>query len=123
MSKMEEQVRANLREKEVLLKEVHHRTNNNFQFIDSQLSMLARRIVDPATLEVLVCFQSRLRSMALIHQLLYQSESLAEVDFENYIQILVDELHSSQAVHPKTTRGDVDIEGTSLNLETGAPAG
>jgi len=120
---MEEQIKASLREKEVLLKEVYHRTKNNFQLIDSLLSMQTRRIVDPATLNVLASCQSRLRSMALIHQLLYQSDSLSEVDFENYVQVLVTELHASQAVHPKTTRVEVDIEGISLNLETAVPCG
>lgn len=120
---MEEQIRANLREKEVLLKEVHHRAKNNLQLIDSLLSMQARRTVDPATREVLANCQSRLHSMALIHQLLYQSEFLAEIDFANYVRVLVGELHSSQAVPLKATRLEIDIEDISLNLETAVPSG
>jgi len=121
--KTEEQIQASLYEKEVLLKEVHHRVKNNLQFIASLLSMQARRIADPASLEVFVNSQSRVHSMALIHERLYKSDSLAEIDFEDYVRMLVKDLLASHVVQPEAIRVDVDMDRIPLKLDAAVPCG
>jgi two-component sensor histidine kinase len=88
----EEKIKAALREKEVLLREIHHRVKNNLQVMSSLLSLQADYIHDPHTLALFRETQSRLRSMALIHEELYQSQNLSEIDYDEYIQKLTTNL-------------------------------
>ena len=85
----EERLRAALREKEVLLEEVHHRVKNNLQVITSLLGLQARSIKDPATRIKFDESSYRIQAMAILHEILDESSSLAEIDFANYIQRLV----------------------------------
>ena len=119
----QEQIQATLEEREILLKEIHHRVKNNLQLIASLLSMQARRISDPATLEVFADSQSRVHSMALIHERLYKSESLAEIDFGVYVRALANDLLPSHAAHPESIRLDIDVVDIALDLDTAVPCG
>jgi two-component system, sensor histidine kinase PdtaS len=85
----EERLRAALREKEVLLEEVHHRVKNNLQVITSLLGLQVRSIKDPATRIKFDESRYRIQAMAILHEILDESSSLAEIDFANYIQRLV----------------------------------
>lgn len=85
----EERLRATLREKEVLLEEVHHRVKNNLQVITSLLGLQARSIKDPATRIKFDESRYRIQAMAILHEILDESSSLAEIDFADYIQRLV----------------------------------
>jgi two-component sensor histidine kinase len=85
----EEALRASLREKDVLLKEVHHRVRNNMQIISSLLNHQARLITDPAVLSMFRESQNRIRSIALVHEKLYRSIDLSRIDFADYIESLV----------------------------------
>jgi PAS domain S-box-containing protein len=93
----EEQIRASLLEKEVLLKEIHHRVKNNLQVISGLLTLQGAQINDERLQRVLKESQSRIWTMALIHQTLYQTGNLADIDMADYIRSLTGNLLSSHA--------------------------
>ncbi|MEW6753275.1 MAG: histidine kinase dimerization/phosphoacceptor domain -containing protein [Candidatus Latescibacterota bacterium] len=112
-----------LREKETLLKEVHHRVKNNLQLIASLLRMQARRLDDPRQQQVLLDSQSRVQSMAMIHERLYRSESLAEVDFRVYAAALLGELLAAHQPSPGRVAVELAIEDGALGLDAAVPCG
>lgn len=88
LKKAEEEVRAALKEKEVLLKEVHHRVKNNLQITCSLIRLQASKLTDPAVLEPLIECEKRVRAMALVHEKLYQSKDFASINFGEYLRDL-----------------------------------
>ena len=100
----EDWIKASLKEKEVLLREVHHRVKNNFQVVSSLLNMQARQITDKHTFELFKISQNRIKTMALIHAELYQFEDLARIDFAKYIRKLVTNLYNSYGVDFETIK-------------------
>lgn len=119
----EARIREALTEKEVLIKEVHHRVKNNLQVISSLLNLQAADIKDPNTLDVLKESQNRVRTMALIHEKLYQSSDLARIDFSTYLQSLVYSLSQSYRVKSEQVSVQVDAEKILLDLDTAIPCG
>ena len=117
-----EALAESLREKEVLLKEIHHRVKNNLQIVSSLLAMQADASGDDTALAVLRECIHRVRSMALIHERLYQSESLARIDFGEYATSLANFLFRSYAVSG-TVQLLVETEPTELNIGTAVPLG
>ena len=91
----ETQIRDTLTEKDVLLREIHHRVKNNLQIVSSLLSLQSNRIVDPQARGILQDSQNRVRAMALIHEILYQSPNLANLNFADYIRTLINNLFAS----------------------------
>lgn len=89
LKRMEGELRASLQEKDLLLAEVHHRVNNNLQIISSLLELQAKRVQDVAARSALFSSQNRVMAMALVHEILYQSGNLVQIDFNRYIQRLV----------------------------------
>ena len=119
----EEQVIASLKEKEVLLKEIHHRVKNNLQIIQSLLNMQFRRVKDMRVLNVLRESQNRVRSMALIHERLYRSTNLSQVDLRAYITKLVSELYTSYGADPERIRLYTQLEDVRLEIDDAIPCG
>jgi two-component sensor histidine kinase len=112
-----------LQEKEVLLKEIHHRVKNNLQTIVSLLNLQAGYINDKEAVEVFENSKDRVRAMALIHEKLYESKDLARVDFGDYIRNLVKPLYESYAVGPGQVQLKMEVENTSLDIDTSIPLG
>jgi two-component sensor histidine kinase/HAMP domain-containing protein len=119
----EQELRASLKEKEVLITEVHHRVKNNLQIISSLLNMQSRFVQDEHALEILRDSQSRVRSIALIHERLYQSESLANVEFGDYIKTLTTSLLQMYRHIGSGIQVVYDLEQVELPLETAVPCG
>jgi PAS domain S-box-containing protein len=117
----EQQITASLKEKEVLLKEIHHRVKNNLQVISSLLSLQSGAAADPRAQEQLRESQTRIRSMAFIHERLYQSENLARVNFGEYVRSLVAFLFRTYNV--SGVRFRYAIQPCTLPVNTAIPCG
>ncbi|MDG1441364.1 MAG: two-component regulator propeller domain-containing protein [Pseudomonadales bacterium] len=112
-----------LKEKELLLKEVHHRVKNNMQVISSLLNIQAETIGDETFSELLGESQQRIKSMALIHENLYQSDNLLEIDFKDYINMLANSLHRFYSVPGMIVSLDLQVDNVKLDIETAVPCG
>ena len=119
----EERVRGSLVEKEVLLKEIHHRVKNNLQVISSLLNLQSRQIQDEAVLELFRESQNRVRSMALTHEQLYRSSDLAEIDLSRYVKDLAGGLVRSYGIDPRRVRLKVEVSDVALPLDVAIPSG
>jgi PAS domain S-box-containing protein len=117
----EEQIRTSLNEKEVLLKEIHHRVKNNLQVISSLLSLQAGKIRDSAAAAVFRDSQYRVRAMALVHERLYQSEDLARIDFAGYVQDMTSHLLRSYRGESRGIRLVSRVKGVSLDVDAAIP--
>lgn len=120
--RLEEQIALHT-EKEVLLKEVHHRVKNNLQIISSLLNLQAGQVTDAPTLQALGDSQARVRSMALIHEKLYQSKSLASIDFGGYVRSLATDLFRSYRRNLTGIRLDVQVDEVTLDLDHAVSCG
>jgi PAS domain S-box-containing protein len=123
LKRNEEQIKASLKEKDALLKEIHHRVKNNLQIISSILSLQEARVSDPASREVLADSRNRIKSMALIHERLYRSNNLSSIDFSEYIASLLSHLSSSYGANNGRVTVRTDIESLSLNIDIAIPLG
>lgn len=110
-------------EKETLLKEIHHRVKNNLQIITSLLSLQSLNIKNNAIKELFSNSQHRINSMALIHEMLYQTNNLAEINFQDYLIQLIDSLISSFKGDKNTIKIITDIPVIFLNIDTAIPLG
>jgi PAS domain S-box-containing protein len=118
-----EHIEASLREKEVLLKEIHHRVKNNLGIVSSLLQMQYRRTQDPQATAILLDSQNRIASIALIHEKLYRSEDLANINFAQYIPDLVTHLCDSYNMRSNQIKLKFQVEDASLDIESGIPCG
>jgi two-component sensor histidine kinase len=119
----EEKVQAALAEKTVLLKEVHHRVKNNLQIISSLLYLQSDYIQDEQSRVFFRDSQNRIGTMALVHQKLYQSESLAFIDFREYIEELANHLYAGTVKDRALICLTVDAEEVSLGVDEAIPCG
>lgn len=119
----EQTIRASLEEKNVLLKEIHHRVKNNLQIISSLMRMQLRRTPDDALTALFQEAQNRIRSMALIHEQLYQAPDLSNIDFGVYLQTLVSNLFQTYGVSREQIQLDINTHGIHLTLDNAIPCG
>lgn len=116
-------IESSLKEKESLLKEIHHRVKNNLQMVSSLLSLQTKNTRDKSAIQALEEGKSRVKAMALIHQKLYQNEDLSVVEMQGYIESLI---NSIQAVYKKGGHNidiSVDARGTELDIDQAIPIG
>jgi two-component sensor histidine kinase len=119
----EDRVKSALNEKEILLREIHHRVKNNLQIVHSLLDIQSARISDKAARDMLRVSQSRIRSMALIHQTLYASNDFAKVDFGRFLDALVPVLIASYGVDSGQIAVHVDVDPVRLPIDAAVPCG
>jgi PAS domain S-box-containing protein len=121
---IEETLKGSLAEKEILLQEIHHRVKNNLNIIISLLNLQSNYVTDEAIVSMFVESQSRIHTMALIHEQLYGSDNLARLNFADYVSDLVNHL---AAVCQSSTESDiglcVNVCPVNLNIETATPCG
>lgn len=119
----EEQIKASLEEKVLLIKEIHHRVKNNLQVISSLLYLQAEQITDPRVRTILQDSQNRVKSMALIHEKLYQAKDQVRVDVAEYIQNLTGYLFRSYAAQASGIQLYVKVDNVQLGIDTAMPCG
>ena len=119
----ERQLEDSIKEKEVLLKEVHHRVKNNMQVISSILNLQSSYVKDETALSILRESQDRIRSMSFVHESLYQSDTLSEVNFSEYIENIARNLFHSYGRPEGGISLEFDLEEINLNLDTSIPCG
>jgi PAS domain S-box-containing protein len=120
--KIEEEISKSLKEKEVLLKEVHHRVKNNMAVISSLLSLQSRHINDKQAQEKFKETKGRITAMALVHEKLYQTENFSEIDVKDYVQTLVQQVKSTFAAD-KSYSIITDIDKITVEIDTLIPCG
>lgn len=119
----ENEIKESLKEKEALLKEIHHRVKNNMQIISSLLSLQSRYIKDKESFGVFKESQNRVKSMAMIHERLYNSKGLSKIDFREYIENLVYDLFFSYGINQNFIKIEIDADDILLNADTAIPCG
>jgi hypothetical protein len=121
--KAQNQIKRSLEVKDMLLKEIHHRVKNNLMVISSLLNLQSRYIKDEASKSIFKDSQNRARSMALIHELLYQSSDLKRINFGIYINKLTNELFNVYITDPNKIKLNMDIGDIMLDINTAIPLG
>jgi|GEM_PF-1022012 len=118
---MEDAIEKSLADKEMLLKEIHHRVKNNMQVVSSLLFMQARKIKDEKVQEILLESQNRIKSIALVHERIYLSEDLDNIDYTDYIRKITRYLFESYLVDPGRISLTVSSEIISLSIDKAVP--
>ncbi|MDA3900349.1 MAG: cache domain-containing protein [Spirochaetes bacterium] len=119
----EEKLIKSLKEKEILIKEIHHRVKNNLQIISSLIGLQANYTNNQTTLTILKETSSRIRSMGIIHEKIYQTKDLTEVRAQDYISTIVDELFYSYSVNQNIIEMVKNIDNISFTMDTAIPLG
>ncbi|MCB0524219.1 MAG: tetratricopeptide repeat protein [Lewinellaceae bacterium] len=116
-------IEKTLAEKELLLREIHHRVKNNLQVVSSLLNLQSRYIKDPGAISAVTNSRTRVRSMALIHQNLYQGDNLQGVDVQAYFTKLLAELFETYRVDHDQVKLQTEIEALQIDVDTVIPIG
>ena len=120
--KMADQIAESLQEKEVMLREIHHRVKNNLQIVNSLLNLQMQKIPDEKAVMALTDTQARVRAMSLVHERLYRTQELSRIDLADYIAKLTEELLRSQKVTQRV-EPDLHIQGIFLDINLAIPVG
>ena len=121
--KRENQINASLKEKEILLQEIHHRVKNNMQIISSMLSLQFATVNDEKTIQMFKDSQNRVKTMALVHEKLYRSSDFANINFYHYVKDLVRHLFISFQVKPDKVYYQIKIEDIFFDISTAISCG
>ena len=121
--KAEDKIKSSLKEKEVLLREIHHRVKNNLQIISTLLALQADEITDQKILENYRESENRIQSIALIHEKMYQSRDISNIDFTGYIKSLINDLMYSYDADSRNIKSVVDTDNFLFSIETVQPLG
>ncbi len=121
--KAEEQLKSSLKEKEMLVKEIHHRVKNNLMVISSLLNLQSRYIKDKESLNIFKESQSRAKSMALIHEKLYRSDDMKKINFGEYIETLSKDLYRTYITDYGRIKLNLDVEDAKIDINTSVPLG
>ena len=116
-------IRQSLKEKEVLLKEVHHRVKNNLQVISSILNLQSSYVKDKKSLDLLLESQNRIKSMAFVHESLYQTRDFSNINFSIYVENICSNLVHSYSNPDNPPELEMDLDSILLNLDTAIPCG
>ncbi|MDO6519697.1 sensor histidine kinase [Zobellia uliginosa] len=121
--KTKNELEEKIREKETLIKEVHHRVKNNLQTVSSLLSLQSRGITDKDVKGLLKSSQNRVITMAMVHEMLYMREDLSKIEYKSYVQELVEYLIRSIKGTSSNITLNIDIPNIKLNIDTAIPLG
>lgn len=121
--KAENRIIESLEEKEVLLREIHHRVKNNMQIISSLLNLQIQFEDLDETVGVLKESQGRVKSMAMVHEKLYKSDSFSKINFKEYLKNLVSDIFYSYGIKMETINWELDIEDVNISIDTAIPLG
>jgi two-component sensor histidine kinase len=121
--RLEEELKNSLKEKDLMMKEIHHRVKNNLMVIQSLLNLQSRYIKDTAARDIFKDSQNRAKSMAMIHESLYQSGDLKRIEFSDYIKTLAKNLFYSYAADPGRVEINVNVDEVMLDVDTAIPLG
>ncbi len=121
--KADEAIQASLREKEVMLREIHHRVKNNMQVISSLFNLQAGHTLDRECREILKKGQTRIQAMSLVHEKLYRSRDLSRIDLAAYAKSLATQLFEALAADPHQVRLEMDFGELSLDINSSVPCG
>lgn len=119
----ERKLRGSLKEKDVLLKEIYHRVKNNMQIIASLLSLQIEHVDEEHSKEILRDSQSRVKTMAMIHEKLYLSSDLSHINFKSYVDNLISNILYTYGVNKERIKLNLDVDNVNLNMETAIPIG
>lgn len=119
----EEFIKKGLKEKEILLAEIHHRVKNNLQVISSILNLQSSYVSDEGTLDILKESQNRVKTMALIHESLYQTKDFSKINFTDYIKNLSGNLLYSYQIYDNLVEIKLDLDDIYIHLDQSIPAG
>ena len=119
----EERIKSSLKEKELLLKEIYHRTKNNFQVISSMLYLQSEYTSSRKVSDILDKCYGRIKSMAAVHEYLYKSEDFTNIDFAEYVRDLLVSLYHSYGISEKTVAFQINIDNVFLGLDMAVPCG
>ena len=122
-TKLEENLKASLEEKETLLHETHHRVKNNMQVINSLLQLQSNAIEDNTIKEILKDSRSRVYAMAAVHETLHGSEKLSEIDLKNYLSKITTSIFQSYSADHSKVKLNSNVENSPINLNQAYPLG
>ncbi|MDP3564469.1 MAG: sensor histidine kinase, partial [Methanoregula sp.] len=122
-TKAEQEITRSLGEKDLLLREIHHRVKNNLQIITSLLRLQSRYITDPKVLGSIKDSQSRVRAMALVHERIYRSHSIAELNLKDYLEYLTRQLLLFYNIQQHQITITVSMDDVMVDIDTVIPLG